>query len=226
MALVANLGVNSLADGPGRGAAAALVPLVLDPILTGTSLAFACQVLTAAVPDFGAALTRGVRTWPVLIATSILTVLAAIAPTGWLFYFAYRRFEQAFQGHEGLVAVALPFALMIVLAVPGIYLGVRLFVTVPLHFGESHGPLSPLPRSWQLTRGRWWSAAVAFLPLGLLVLALGLPLSLLVGPTGLAPLLLPGNPGLAGGVLALRLVGPLGWTLYMIYCLELIKCKS
>ncbi|MBW4698584.1 MAG: hypothetical protein KME03_11955 [Aphanocapsa lilacina HA4352-LM1] len=222
VALIVNLTAANL-EGPVRGATQALVPLVLDPILTGTSLAYAHQALTGTGDrDFGAALSQGLRTWPRLIATSILTVGAAIIPTAWLFYFAYRRFEAALLGGENFWAVAVPFAAMIVLAAPGIYLGVRLFVTVPLHFAEEHGAFSPLPRSWQLTQGHWWAAALAFVPLGLLVALLAVPLSFALAGTPWAERLLPGNAAIAGIIPALRLVGPLGWTLYMRFCLKLI----
>ncbi|WP_164929442.1 hypothetical protein [Gloeobacter violaceus] len=223
IALAANLAVGSLPQGPVRGATQALVPLVLDPVLTGTSLAYAHQALTGTGDrHFGAAFSRGVRTWPKLIATSILTVGAAMLPTAWLFYFAYRRFEAALLAGAAFWEVAVPFGAMIVLAVPGIYLGVRLFVTVPLHFVEEHGALSPLPRSWRLTEGHWWAAALAFMPLGLLVALLALPLSFALVGTPWAERLLPGNAAIAGIGPALRLVGPLGWTLYMLFCLRLI----
>ncbi len=225
VALATNLFANTL-QGPARGATSALIPLVLDPVLTGTSLAFAYQVLRGQGDDFSAAFTTGFRTWPNLVFTSVLTVFGALAPTGWLFYFVYRRFEQAVKSNEGLLATALPFAGMLALAIPGIYIGFRLFITVPLLFAEQQTPLSSLRRSWQLLQGNWWSAATAYLPLAAVVLLIGLPLAFLLSGSPLSELLLQSNPQFAGFIVALRLAGPLGWTLYMIYCLRLLESES
>jgi hypothetical protein len=166
-----------------------------------------------------------VRRWPLLVATSFLTVLSAMAPTGWLFALAYGRFATAYTGGAAFLEFALPFAAMILCALPGIYIGVRLFVTVPLVFVEAHTPVSAQVRSWKLMAGHFWSAALAYQPLGLAVLVLGAPLALVLAGTPFAALAVPGNPGLAGFVVALRLVGPLGWTLYMIYCLQLLETE-
>ncbi|WP_218082036.1 hypothetical protein [Anthocerotibacter panamensis] len=222
LALLAVLAANSTPDGPPRGIAQALVPLGSDPLITGTSLAFVYPVLVGRPVSLGSALVQALAAWPRLVATSLLTVLAALMPSGWLFYFAYRRFEQAVSGAEGWGMVALPFGGMILCALPGLYIGFRLFVTVPLIFIEPLTPVAALRRSWQLMGGRLGTAFLAYVPLGVLVLVLGFLLNLLLSGTELAQILAPGNPPLAGVVLALRLVGPLGWTLYVVYSLNLL----
>jgi len=196
-----------LVAGPLQGVVSALVPLGIDPLVTGMSLALVHQARRGQSLAGREAWGQAVRIWPRLVATSALTVLAAVAPTGWLFYLAYHAFEQAFLGGGNFI---LPFVGMILAALPGIYLGVRLFYTVPLLFTEPQPPLSALKRSWQLTRGRWWQTATAFLPLGGLVLLVGLLLGWLLSGLSI--------PGLAypQWVLALRLVGPLGWTFYLV----------
>lgn len=222
LALVFSLLPNSLSSGPLQGIATALVPLVTDPIITATSLAFAHGILTGQT-TMGAAFVAGVRTWPLLVMTSALTVLCAMVPTGWLFALAYGRFAQAVNGGEDFLMVALPFAAMLALAVPGIYIGVRLFATVPILFVEHHTPFSAIRRSWNLLKGQWWPTALAFVPLGAISLILGAVLSPILASSPLAELLLPSRPAWSGGIVALRLVGPLGWTLYMLCCLRLLK---
>lgn len=214
-------------SGPARGVAAALVPLVFDPLITGTSLAFARDRVLERTTGFTDAIGVAFRIWPKLIATSLITVLFAMAPTGWLFYLAYKQFERAAHTGGDLLALGLPFAGMIACALPGIYIGVRLFVTVPLLFIEEHSPLSAQKRSWQLTEGLWSSAALSYVPLGLLTLALAGGLGVVLAGTALGSLLAPDHaPTLvAGGILALRLVGPLGWSLYVLYCLRLIRVE-
>ncbi|MBC8122155.1 MAG: glycerophosphoryl diester phosphodiesterase membrane domain-containing protein, partial [Gemmatimonadaceae bacterium] len=197
-------------------------PLVTDPIITATSLAFAYGVLTGQT-TMGTAFVTGVRTWPLLVMTSALTVLGAMVPTGWLFALAYGHFAQAFNGGEGFLMIALPFAAMLALAVPGIYIGVRLFAAVPILFVERHTPFSAIRRSWILLKGQWWSTALAFVPLGAMLLILGALLSLVLVGSPFADLLLPSRPAWSGGILALRIAGPLGWTLYMLCCLRLLK---
>jgi len=195
-----------------RGLVSAMVPLGVDPLITGMSLALAVRGLAGLKLDYGWAWQQAVRTWGRLLATSLLTVACAIAPTGWLFYGCYGIFERAVLTKSNFATIALPFSGMILLAIPGIYLGVRLLVTVPILFLEPLSPWAALRRSWGLTEGRWWQAALAFMPLGGLIGLLALPLYFLMGNLGLT--------------MAVRLVGPLGWTFYMVYCQELVATRE
>jgi len=212
LALVAT-GLPSLfPSGPLQGGISALVPLVVDPLITGMSLALAVRGLAGLRLDYAQAWQQALGTWGRLLATSLLTVLCAIAPTGGFFYLCYGVFERAVLAQAAFISIALPFGGMILLALPGIYVGVRLLVTVPILFLEPLNPVAALRRSWALTEGRWWQAALAFMPLGGLIVLLGLPLYALVGTVGFT--------------WAVRLVGPLGWTFYMLYCQELVASRE
>jgi len=188
---------------------AVLVSLVTDPLATGTSLAFAAAAYGERRLRWSEALNLGISAWLKLVVTSFLTIAAALGPTGWLFYLVYGWFARAFQGGGGW---EVPFGLMILLALPGIYIGLRLFITVPVLFVESPSPLVALKRSWRLQAGYEGAAALAYLPLGFLVLILGLALNLALPKLGF--------------ILALRLVGPLGWTLYVVYCVQVLRATE
>lgn len=199
-------------SGPVRGGISALIPLVVDPLITGMSLALAVQGLAGLKLGYAQAWQQALRTWGRLLATSLLTVGCAIAPTGGFFYLCYGLFEQAVLAQRDFITIALPFGGMILLALPGIYVGVRLLVTVPILFLEPLNPVAALRRSWALTKGRWWEAALAFMPLGGLIILLGLPLY--------------AGVGMVGFTWAMRLVGPLGWTFYMLYCQHLAATRE
>lgn len=77
-----------------------------------------------------------------------------------------------------LIAFALP-----VLAIPSVYVFVRLSLAIPVVMREGRGPIESLQRSWQLVHGGWWWVFTILLVTVLLGQLVGEGLSSLVTRT-------------------------------------------
>lgn len=160
------------------------------------ALIVTCRQARDKRPDLRRALGDSLRRWPRYIGAALLLVAVAISVGSALFLAANAlappppgQVVSLLQPHfTPIHGTALGAG-----AALALYLGLRLNL-FPFAIGiDGAGPLAGLRKSWQLTRGRWWSMFFGLVPLGILLLLMVVTLGILLSlpftlPAGLTPL--------------------------------------
>lgn len=165
-----------------RGSGAGIFDFLLMPL----ALAAAYLVLTGRVQDTAEGLRAAVRRWPRALGAFLLSTLVTLLPMVPGMVVLFFAMAQVLPGlldgmgpgqmpdfPEGAAATAAVGGLLMLLGFPvSVFLGLALFLAVPLAVVEDVTPVATLRESWQRMRGeRWRTLGVGIL----LALLIGLP---------------------------------------------------
>jgi hypothetical protein len=155
----------------------------LQPIVTAALVYLAAQAYLDRDTAIDDGLAQGVRRWPMLVGVYLLFLLAMIPFMCILFAVVLAVMFGASLASNGdsFSAILLGIGIGLLIALPLVYLSIRLLFTTQAITVERAGPINAIKRSWLLSGGSFWRIFGYYIIISLLTSVISGILPLVIG---------------------------------------------